>query len=68
MKEETDTTYWQMKASTQKYKNWSGYAFESVCYKHITNIRKALGIDYNAEVGSWHYTPKKRDNQSGAQN
>ncbi|MCK4608626.1 MAG: AAA family ATPase, partial [Gammaproteobacteria bacterium] len=49
MKEETDADYWQMKSNTQKYKSWSGYAFESICYKHITNIRRALDIDYNAE-------------------
>ena len=28
----------------QGYKSWSGYAFESLCLKHIPQIKKALDI------------------------
>jgi len=35
---------WQMLSQTQAYKTWSGYAFESICLKHIPQIKKALGI------------------------
>ncbi|MEN0049921.1 MAG: ATP-binding protein [Bacteroidota bacterium] len=35
---------WQQLAASQAYKIWAGYAFEMLCYKHITAIKKALGI------------------------
>ena len=35
---------WEKLSQTQTYKIWSGYAFESVCLKHVPAIKKALGI------------------------
>ena len=35
---------WQQIAAGQSYKIWAGYAFESLCHKHIDAIKKALGI------------------------
>ena len=35
---------WQYLSQTQTYKTWSGYAYESICLKHIPQIKKALGI------------------------
>ena len=35
---------WQHLSQTPAYKTWSGYAFESICLKHIPQIKKALGI------------------------
>lgn len=35
---------WQQLAANQSYKIWAGYAFESLCHKHIDTIKKALGI------------------------
>jgi uncharacterized protein len=35
---------WKSFEQTPVYRTWSGYAFESVCLKHITEIKKALGI------------------------
>jgi uncharacterized protein len=31
-------------SSTAKYKTWAGFAFESLCIKHIHQIKQALGI------------------------
>ena len=36
---------WQRLSQTTVYKSWSGYAFESLCLKHIPQIKKALQID-----------------------
>lgn len=36
---------WQKLYSTQSYLSWSGYAFETLCLKHIQQIKKALRID-----------------------
>lgn len=35
---------WQQLAESQSYKIWAGYAFESLCHKHIREIKNALGI------------------------
>ena len=35
---------WETFSQAQSYKSWSGYAFESICFKHIPQIKKALGI------------------------
>ena len=55
------------KCQTPGWRAWVGYAFESVCYKHIAQIRSALGIQASAEVGSWQYIPKKGSQDTGAQ-
>ncbi len=35
---------WQHLSQTQAYKIWCGYAFESICIKHLSQIKKALSI------------------------
>ena len=35
---------WKHLSQTQVFKSWCGYAFESICLKHIAQIKKALGI------------------------
>jgi len=36
---------WQHLSQTQAYKTWCGYAFETLCFKHVPSIKKALGIN-----------------------
>jgi hypothetical protein len=38
------TSSWQQIAETPAFKSWSGYAFENLCFKHVYQIKKALGI------------------------
>jgi len=35
---------WNRLSQTSVYKSWSGYAFESLCLKHVPQIKKALEI------------------------
>lgn len=35
---------WQMMSQTPAIRTWAGYAFESICFKHLPQIKKALGI------------------------
>lgn len=35
---------WQHFSQTQSYKIWTGYAFESLCIKHLAQIKKSLDI------------------------
>ena len=44
-----------------------GYAFESVCYKHVMQIRNALQIPIGSKSGTWRYSPKKDSDEKGAQ-
>lgn len=36
--------YWQNNFASQSLAVWRGYAFENICFKHINEIKKALGI------------------------
>ena len=36
---------WTSLAQKQAYKSWSGFSFESICLKHIPQIKRELGID-----------------------
>lgn len=35
---------WQQLAETPRWKSWSGYAFETLCMKHVNKLKEALGI------------------------
>lgn len=58
--------FWMSQSSQPAWKIWAGLAFESICYKHIDQIRKALKIDSGSTVGTWRYAPKTKEDQ-GAQ-
>ena len=36
---------WMKLSIAQSYKTWSGFAFETVCLKHVNQIKKALKIE-----------------------
>ncbi|MBI2792157.1 MAG: ATP-binding protein [Gammaproteobacteria bacterium] len=59
--------YWESIQNTPQWNNWAGYAFESVCYKHISQISDALNLSPTAIPNSWQYNPTKKSNISGAQ-
>lgn len=35
---------WLQIANSQKYKIWTGFAFENMCFRHVNQIKSALGI------------------------
>lgn len=59
--------FWIKKTKTPMFYAWMGYAFESVCYKHILQIRNKLKIDADAKAGVWRYIPKRETDENGAQ-
>ena len=60
--------YWLNASTQQKYKTWTGCAYEAVCEKHIRQIIKKLGIaNVAGEVGKWHYFPAAGSKKAGAQ-
>lgn len=66
-KKETNEGFWLSLSNQSSWKAWAGYAFESICYKHINQIRRALHIDPGARAGTWRYSPRIKDEQAGAQ-
>jgi AAA+ ATPase superfamily predicted ATPase len=46
---------WQQLANTSSYNSWSGFSFESVCLKHIGEIKKGLGIQVIYSTNSSWY-------------
>ncbi|PCI36680.1 MAG: AAA family ATPase, partial [Thiotrichales bacterium] len=65
--QESGNKYWSNKTNAPEYYSWMGYAFESICYKHIGEIRIALDIHVGVSIGTWRYSSKQAIKHSGAQ-
>ena len=60
--------YWKKIYPTPSRLIWAGYAFESVCFKHLPQITKALGLENTSfRAGSWRFIPSKGSKKRGAQ-
>jgi len=58
---------WMKKQRTPAWRAWSGYAFESLCLKHMPQIKRTLGIEgVETEESSWCHRAKG-ENEKGAQ-
>jgi AAA+ ATPase superfamily predicted ATPase len=45
---------WTQLFTKKEYESWCGYAFETVCYKHVDSIKEALKCDQiNSKNYSW---------------
>jgi len=53
---------WAQISASQVYKIWTGYAFETLCFNHISEIKKAMGIS-----GVYTETSSLRVEGSGAE-
>jgi len=59
--------YWSQMIVKPQYNAWSGLAFERVCFQHIEQIKRALGISgIISNIYSWQYRPKE-SNENGVQ-
>lgn len=53
---------WLRLQKTQSYTSWSGFSFETVCLKHIQQIKKALGISALYTINSsWFHKDAQID-------
>ncbi len=59
--------YWEGKQNSGKWHNWAGYAFEAICYKHLSQIRKKLHMNPTAVANGWRYVPAAKSQDQGAQ-
>lgn len=47
--------YWTLQRTSRSWQSWAGFSFESLCLKHVPQIKCALGIGGVATVQSgWH--------------
>ncbi len=61
-------SYWQKVANTPAKSSWAGFAFENLCFKHLNQLMRALGIHKIAAlIGTWRYLPKKGSKDFGTQ-
>jgi AAA+ ATPase superfamily predicted ATPase len=58
--------FWLSQSTRPAWKGWSGLAFESICYKHIDQIRQALHIDPGSIGATWRFSSPSQDDE-GAQ-
>lgn len=48
--------YWEQNRATPAIAAWRGYTFELLCFTHIAQIKRALGISgIHSEVSPWRY-------------
>ncbi len=60
--------HWKKIYPTPPRLTWAGYAFESVCLKHLPQIIKALDLENTSfKAGSWRFIPRKGSQARGAQ-
>ncbi|MCW5590202.1 MAG: AAA family ATPase [Legionellales bacterium] len=59
--------YWLVKSKESSFQAWKGYTFESICYKHISEIVNTLNIPKTSSVYSWRYAPQAKSKEFGAQ-
>lgn len=66
--ESISQNFWMQQQASSKFRSWAGYMFESICFKHIRQIVKALELSVVAEkTFYWSYFPKKGIEDQGAQ-
>ena len=56
---------WEQSNNTQPVISWRGFAFENVCFNHIEQIKKCLGI--SGVVTTTSAWSKKKDDKEGTQ-
>ena len=63
-----NSRYWQQIAKSQAWQAWSGFAFETICFKHIDKIIQALNLEQTGcLVSHWKHHAKPRAKTSGTQ-
>jgi len=58
--------YWQYISYSQNWISWAGNSFESVCHRHILEIKRALGIS-GVYTQTFYWDQKGEQNKEGSQ-
>jgi len=62
-----DHQFWIETSQSSSWKAWAGLAFESLCFKHIDQIKKTLKIPSGSYATSMRYVPKNNSKEEGLQ-
>ena len=62
---EVNEHFWQQNVTSQQLAIWRGFAFENVCFNHISQIKRALGI--SGVISSASAWSKRHDDEAGMQ-
>lgn len=57
--------YWELLQNKPTWSSWAGYAFESLCHKHIAQIAQGLSLQPTALAYAWRYNPAKTCPENG---
>ncbi|MEN8251336.1 MAG: ATP-binding protein [Bacteroidota bacterium] len=49
---------WARLSQKQTYRSWTGFTFESICLKHVQQIKKELGVDKIFSINSSWFNDK----------
>ena len=61
----TNEKFWQQNNTSQSISSWRGFAFENVCFNHVEQCKKALGISgVVTQTSAWS---KRPDDEDGTQ-
>ena len=61
----TNEKFWQQNTSSHLLSSWRGNAFENVCFNHVEQLKKSLGISgVNTSSSAWS---KRADDEEGTQ-
>jgi len=67
-KKNQEPGYWLTRQNSPRRRAWSGYAFENLVFKHVAQIKSALGIAMvETTDGPWIARPNKETGLPGAQ-
>lgn len=64
-RKQVDENFWQQNVSSQQVVSWRGYSYENVCFNHIPQIKKALGI--SGVITTHSAWSKRNDDAEGTQ-
>lgn len=54
----TNEKFWQQNNTSQSLSSWRGFAFENVCFNHVEQCKKALGISgVVTQTSAWSKRP-----------
>ncbi len=59
--------YWEELQRSPSWKSWAGYAFESICHKHTSQIMDALALSAASVPSTWRHVSLKNSLEDGAQ-
>ena len=64
-KKPLDENFWSQNISSQQISSWRGFAFENLCFNHINQIKKAIGIQ--GVISTHSAWSKRQDDEDGVQ-